>query len=165
MVKKASIQGIQKIRDTRGVLIDQVGITNLEYTIPFIPRNGEFLNTVAMISMRTFHEILHDLKKGHVTMRVLIWKKKQAGWDLVWNEKLPAIVEQGGSASVYNLAKWSNVRCFTMQAFDNPVFVEDLVRYVVREVHKDKRIMAFEVEAVNQEGIHAHDVSERVFCI
>jgi GTP cyclohydrolase I len=49
-----------------------------------------------------------------------------------------------------------------MQAYDNPVFVEDLVRNVALQLKKDKCITAFEVKAVNQESIHAHDAFARV---
>jgi len=49
-----------------------------------------------------------------------------------------------------------------MQAYDNPVFVEDLVRNVAVLLKKDPRITAFMVQAVNQESIHAHDAFARV---
>ena len=49
-----------------------------------------------------------------------------------------------------------------MQAYDNPVLVEDLVRNAALSLKKDKRIAAFEVKAVNQESIHAHDAFARV---
>ena len=43
-----------------------------------------------------------------------------------------------------------------MQAFDNPVFVEDVVRNAASLLAKDERINWFEVRAVNQESIHNH---------
>ena len=49
-----------------------------------------------------------------------------------------------------------------MQAHDNPVFVEDLVRNVALLLKVDGRIASFEVQAVNQESIHAHDAFARV---
>ena len=43
-----------------------------------------------------------------------------------------------------------------MQAYDNPVFVEDVVRNVARILRSDDRITWFEVRAVNHESIHNH---------
>ena len=49
---------------------------------------------------------------------------------LVWFEELIDIAEQSASAPVYPLLKRADERHVTMQAFDNPVFVEDMVRNV-----------------------------------
>jgi GTP cyclohydrolase IB len=45
----------------------------------------------------------------------------------------------------------------TMQAYDNPVFVEDMVRNVAVILREDPRVARFRVTAVNQESIHNHD--------
>lgn len=44
-----------------------------------------------------------------------------------------------------------------MQAFDNPVFVEDMVRDVAVRLDQDHRVAAYRVEAQNQKSIHNHD--------
>jgi GTP cyclohydrolase I len=49
-----------------------------------------------------------------------------------------------------------------MQAFDNPVFVEDVVRTVAVQLRSDARIAWFRVYAVNEESIHSHSVFARV---
>jgi GTP cyclohydrolase I len=43
-----------------------------------------------------------------------------------------------------------------MQAYDNPVFVEDVVRNAAAQLKADPRIEWFEVRAVNHESIHNH---------
>ena len=43
-----------------------------------------------------------------------------------------------------------------MQAYDNPVFVEDMVRNVVERLAADPRVQSYSVEAVNDESIHNH---------
>ena len=63
---------------------------------------------------------------------------------------------------MYALLKRPDERHVTMQAHDNPVFVEDLVRNVALLLKDDPRILSFEVQAVNQESIHAHDAFARV---
>jgi GTP cyclohydrolase I len=263
--KPSSLPDIQKSRDSRGIPIDQVGITNLQYPIQVMDREGNPLPTVATISMsvhlphhfkgthmsrfleiltqhegeitmRTLPDILHDLKqrldaksahievnfpyfiekaapvsaakakvgcqvsflgtsngkkdsfsltvttpvktlcpcskeisdygahnqRGHVTINVSPRPKKSGGWELIWIEELIAIAESAASAPIYALLKRSDERHVTMQAYDNPVFVEDLVRNVALSLKKDKRIASFEVKAVNQESIHAHDAFARV---
>ena len=49
-----------------------------------------------------------------------------------------------------------DIGLFYRYAFDNPVFVEDVVRNAARLLKKDKRIQWFEVRALNQESIHNH---------
>jgi GTP cyclohydrolase IB len=49
-----------------------------------------------------------------------------------------------------------------MQASDNPVFVEDMVRNVASKLQSDARIAWFRVEAVNQESIHNHSAFARI---
>jgi len=44
-----------------------------------------------------------------------------------------------------------------MQAFDNPVFIEDMVSDVAVRLDQDRRVAAYRVEARNQESIHNHD--------
>ena len=54
------------------------------------------------------------------------------------------------------LLKRTDERHVTMQAYDNPVFVEDVVRNVARYLQADERITWFEVRVVNQKSIHNH---------
>ena len=75
---------------------------------------------------------------------------------LSWIEELVEIAEQSASAPVYALLKREDERHVTMQAYDNPVFVEDMVRGVAVKLQEDPRIVWFRVHAVNQESIHNH---------
>jgi GTP cyclohydrolase I len=94
-------------------------------------------------------------QRGLVTITVRP-RRKNGLWELIWIEKLIDIAERSASAPVYPLLKRPDERHVTMQAFDNPVFVEDVVRNAARLLKKDKRITWFEVRAVNQESIHNH---------
>lgn len=75
---------------------------------------------------------------------------------LVWIEELIEVAERSASAPVYPLLKRSDERHVTMQAYDNPVFVEDMARGVASTLRDDPRIVWFAVEAVNHESIHNH---------
>jgi GTP cyclohydrolase I len=54
------------------------------------------------------------------------------------------------------LLKRPDERHVTMQAFDNPVFVEDVVRNVAMQLQADTRVAWFRARAVNDESIHNH---------
>ena len=67
------------------------------------------------------------------------------------------MAESSASAPVYPLLKRIDERHVTMQAYDNPVFVEDMVRNVVVQLQADSRVAWCSVHAVNQESIHNHN--------
>jgi GTP cyclohydrolase I len=71
-------------------------------------------------------------------------------------EDLIVIAEGSGSAVIYPLLKRVDERHVTMQAYDSPTFVEDVVRNATLGLAADERIIAFTVEAENHESIHAH---------
>jgi GTP cyclohydrolase I len=65
------------------------------------------------------------------------------------------ILRQAGSAPVIPLVKRSDERFLTMQAYDRPVFVEDMVRDISRACRD--RGLRHTVRAKNLESIHSHD--------
>ena len=83
-------------------------------------------------------------------------RRRNGSCELIWIEELIDVAEKSASAPVYSLLKRPDERHVTMQAFDHPVFVEDVVRNAAGLLDKDKRITWFEVRAVNQESIHNH---------
>jgi GTP cyclohydrolase I len=76
--------------------------------------------------------------------------------EYVWLEELIEIVEAAASCEVYSLLKRSDEKYVTEKGYDNPKFVEDIVRDVVVELRKDKRITDYSVESENFESIHNH---------
>lgn len=84
---------------------------------------------------------------------------------LVWIEELIEIAERSASAPVYPLLKRADERHVTMQAYDNPVFVEDIVRNAATALKTDPRIASYRVHAVNQESIHNHGAFAEVACM
>jgi GTP cyclohydrolase I len=91
-----------------------------------------------------------------VTISVRTRKTADGQWDMLWIEELVDIAERSGSAPVYPLLKRPDERHVTMQAFDNPVFVEDVVRNVATFLQQDERVLWAEIRAVNHESIHNH---------
>ena len=95
-------------------------------------------------------------QRGYVTMSIRPRPDPDGGWQMVWIEELIDVAEKSASAPIYPLLKRVDERHVTMQAYDNPVFVEDVVRNVAGRLREDERIASFEVRAVNLESIHNH---------
>lgn len=70
--------------------------------------------------------------------------------------ELIPLVERSASCELYSLLKRPDEKIVTERAFDNPVFVEDLVRNVAIRANADPRIRWYRVEAENFESIHNH---------
>lgn len=91
-------------------------------------------------------------QRGHITIRA----RQAREAEQLWIEDLIDVAESSASAPVYPLLKRPDERHVTMQAFDNPVFVEDMARTVTQKLRDDPRIVAFSVQAANDESIHDH---------
>ena len=76
---------------------------------------------------------------------------------LVWIEELIEIAESSGSSQVYSLLKREDEKFLTEHAYENPAFVEDVVRDVAVKMEKDSRITWFSVKAESMESIHNHN--------
>ncbi len=75
----------------------------------------------------------------------------------IWIEEIIKVAEASASCELYSLLKRGDEKFVTEHAYDNPVFVEDLVRNVAVRLRKDKRMKWYRVEAENFESIHNHN--------
>lgn len=82
--------------------------------------------------------------------------------DGLWLEDLIEVAEEAGSAPILALLKRTDERVVTMQAYDNPAFVEDLARDVLVALRADRRVQEVSVAVANQESIHAHEAIARL---
>lgn len=76
--------------------------------------------------------------------------------DQLWVEDLIDIAEKQASAEVYSILKRRDEKVVTEQAYDNPKFVEDLIRDVAASLDTFPHISDYIVEAENFESIHNH---------
>jgi GTP cyclohydrolase I len=74
----------------------------------------------------------------------------------IWIEDMVAIVEASASSDIFSLLKRPDEKFVTEKAYDNPVFVEDLVRNVAVRCNAHPDITWYKVEAENMESIHNH---------
>jgi GTP cyclohydrolase IB len=75
----------------------------------------------------------------------------------LWIEDMVAIVESSASSELYSLLKRPDEKAVTERAYDNPVFVEDLVRNIAARCNKEPNILWYRIEAENFESIHNHN--------
>jgi len=73
-----------------------------------------------------------------------------------WIEDVIKLVEESASADIYSLLKRVDEKYVTEKAFENPMFVEDVVRSVAEKLNKDSNFTWYSVEAENIESIHYH---------
>jgi GTP cyclohydrolase IB len=95
-------------------------------------------------------------QRGYITIEATPTVDDDGELTNVWFEDLIEVAERSASSPVYPLLKRPDERHVTMQGYDNPVFVEDMVRAVAVQIRDDRRIERFSVEAVNDESIHNH---------
>jgi GTP cyclohydrolase IB len=100
-------------------------------------------------------------QRGYLTITAV-----DSGWATdgngLWPHELLRFGDHAGSAPVYPLLKRPDERHVTMLAYDRPAFVEDVARDVAIALEADQRVLAFTVEAINQESIHDHQAVARV---
>ncbi|MBU5611447.1 GTP cyclohydrolase FolE2 [Geomonas azotofigens] len=76
--------------------------------------------------------------------------------EFIWIEDLIDIIEECGSSPVYSLLKREDEKFVTERAYENPRFVEDMVREATVRLLSIENITWFSVEAENFESIHKH---------
>ncbi len=76
--------------------------------------------------------------------------------DFVWIEEIVQLVEQEASCELFGLLKRPDEKYVTERAYDNPKFVEDMVRDVAARLNAESRVDAYIVESENFESIHNH---------
>ena len=89
-------------------------------------------------------------QRGEVTVQVRTTR-------IVWIEDLISLVEASGSSEMYSLLKREDEKAVTERAYENPVFVEDLVRNVALRLNAHPDVAWYKVEAENYESIHNHN--------
>ena len=94
-------------------------------------------------------------QRGEVYLQVRFKK-------FVWIEDLIKLVEESASSDVYSLLKREDEKYVTERAYQNPMFVEDIVRDIAFKLKKDANITWFAVECENYESIHNHNAYARI---
>ena len=142
--KKAPVSGVESLLDYEVTLIGDIVDGNPEMSIKVVVPVTSLCPCSKSISDYGAHN-----QRSHVTITV------QTS-DFVWIEEIIDIVEGEASCELFGLLKRPDEKFVTERAYDNPKFVEDMVRDVAGKLNQDERIIAYTVESENFESIHNH---------
>jgi GTP cyclohydrolase IB len=145
MVKKAPVSGMESVMD----YVARFDATAFRKEIDFVLTVKAMVTTLCPCSKAIAARGAHN-QRGEVTVQI---RSRKA----VWIEDLIAIIESSASSELYALLKRQDEKEVTERAYDNPVFVEDLVRNVALKLNKHPDVTWYKVEAENHESIHNHN--------
>jgi len=142
--KQAPVSAVESLLDYEVTLIGEVQDGKpVMYTRVVVPTTS-LCPCSKSIADRGAHN-----QRSHVTLTVRTC-------NFIWLEDLIEIVEKQASCELFGLLKRPDEKYVTERAYDNPKFVEDMVRDVAAVLNQDDRICAYTVEAENFESIHNH---------
>ena len=148
--KTAPVSKVQSLLDYNVSLIGEVknGSSKLKVKV-----------TVPVTSLCPCSKKISDYgahnQRSHVTVTVAVK-------DFIWIEEIIDIVEKEASSELYALLKRPDEKFVTERAYDNPKFVEDMVRDIAVYFNKDERETEYTVESENFESIHNHSAYAQI---
>ena len=144
VTKQAPISGVGSLLDYDVTLLGEKHGDSVEVTIKVVVPVTSLCPCSKQISDYGAHN-----QRSHITLTAAI------DGDL-WIEDLIDIVENEASCQIYGLIKRPDEKFITERAYDNPKFVEDLVRDIAARLNADNRVNVYTVESENFESIHNH---------
>jgi GTP cyclohydrolase I len=145
LVKKAPVTGLESVMD----YVARFEAAACHHEIDFVLTVKAMVTTLCPCSKAIAVHGAHN-QRGEVTVRI---RSRKA----VWIEDLIAIIEGSASSELYALLKRADEKAVTERAYENPVFVEDLVRNVATRLNAHPDVTYYKVEAENHESIHNHN--------
>jgi GTP cyclohydrolase I len=142
--KTAPVSGVQSLLDYDVTFIGEIVEGQYRFTMKVLVPVTSLCPCSKKISERGAHN-----QRSHVTLTV---RTKRS----VWIEEIVRIAEEQASSELYGLLKRPDEKYVTERAYDNPKFVEDMVRDVAAALNADERVEAYIVESENFESIHNH---------
>jgi GTP cyclohydrolase IB len=145
MVKKAPVTGKESVMDYTA----RFDAAACHKEIQFLLTVKAMVTTLCPCSKAIAAYGAHN-QRGEVTVQIRFRKP-------VWIEDLIEIIESSASSELYALLKRQDEKAVTERAYENPVFVEDLVRNVALKLNAHPDVTWYKVEAENHESIHNHN--------
>lgn len=145
MTKRAPVSGMAGVMD----YVARFDATACGKDLDFLLTVKAAVTTLCPCSRAISRYGAHN-QRGTVTVQLRFSRS-------VWIEDVIGMIEESASCELYSLLKRQDEKAVTERAFENPVFVEDLVRNVVLRLRAHPDITWYRVEAENQESIHNHN--------
>ncbi len=150
VMKKAPVSGVESLLDYRATLAAELKNGRTETWLKVVVPVTSLCPCSKKISDYGAHN-----QRSHMTISARIAEH-------VWIEELIDIAEQEASCELYGILKRPDEKYVTERAYDNPKFVEDMVRDVALKLNVDDRVRAYVVESENFESIHNHSAYARI---
>ena len=144
VTKTAPVSNVQSLLDYDVTFIGEIVDGVYHFTMRVLVPVTSLCPCSKKISERGAHN-----QRSHVTITVRINRS-------IWIEEVVRFAEEQASCELYGLLKRPDEKFVTERAYDNPKFVEDMVRDVATALNADERIDAYVVESENFESIHNH---------
>jgi GTP cyclohydrolase I len=142
--KAAPISGVQSLMDYEVTFIGEIRhgrpAMNLKVVVP--------VTSLCPCSKKISQYGAHN-QRSHVTITARVN-------GFIWIEDLIDLAEKEASCELYGLLKRPDEKYVTERAYENPKFVEDMVRDIAARLNQDERVAAYAVESENFESIHNH---------
>ena len=150
VTKRAPVSGVESLLDYQASLLGSIhngaAVISLKVVVP--------VTSLCPCSKRISDYGAHN-QRSHVTITARID-------GFVWLEELIDVAEQEASCELFGILKRPDEKYVTERAYDNPKFVEDMVRDIAVRLNADPRIRGYSVESENFESIHNHSAYARV---
>jgi len=144
VMKKAPVSGVQSLLDYRATLTGEITRERVDTWLKVVVPVTSLCPCSKKISDYGAHN-----QRSHVTIRAKLRSH-------MWIEELIEIAESEASCELYGILKRPDEKYVTERAYDNPKFVEDVVRDVATRLNNDARVAAYVAESENFESIHNH---------
>ena len=148
--KAAPVTGVRSLMDYAVTFIGGISNGETRFRIHLVVPVTSLCPCSKQISDYGAHS-----QRSHVTITV-----ETASF--IWIEELVELVERQASCDLYGLLKRPDEKYVTERAYDNPKFVEDLVRDVAAALNADARVAGYVAEVENFESIHNHSAYARI---
>ncbi len=142
--KRAPVSGVESLMDYQAALIGQCRDGETTMWVRVVVPVTSLCPCSKKISERGAHN-----QRSHVTIKAKLREH-------MWIEELIDIAESEASCELYGILKRPDEKYVTEKAYDNPKFVEDMVRDVAMRLDRESRIDGYVVESENFESIHNH---------
>lgn len=144
VMKKAPVSGVESLMDYRASLIGERRGKGTDMWIKVVVAATSLCPCSKQISDYGAHN-----QRSHITITAKIREH-------IWIEELIDMAEKEASCELFGILKRPDEKYVTERAYDNPKFVEDIVRDIAVRLNRDERVLAYVIESENFESIHNH---------
>ena len=144
--KKAPSSGVESLLDYKATLTGGLNAGKPDLTLKVVVPVTSLCPCSKSISKYGAHN-----QRSHITIEA-----KASEGETIYLEDLIDLAEQKASSELYAILKRDDEKVVTERAYENPAFVEDIVRDIAVELNADMKVNYYCLESENFESIHNH---------